>query len=117
MTFFFRCEATKVTIFHFGKDNIGEPIKIGYKDMCKQLGCNEIYNVDVNENGVEPVLLFHVLDIFKPVWGTDGNIDNAFMEAVDMAREFLHRFIAREIGSQAMLSLIKDVYEAAEENK
>jgi uncharacterized UPF0160 family protein len=74
---------------------------------------NGINLFTLTEYQVEPVRLFHVLDSFKPVWGSADDVDTAFLHAVKFARDFLERFIARAKGEQKMLALLDTVYAAA----
>lgn len=104
---------------HFGEQIAGdaEVARVVEERLCQAIDApdNGISLFNVTEHEVEPVLLFHVLNSFKPVWGSDDNIDDAFIEVVKFVKEFLERFIKKETGDQAMLALIDEVYQSAED--
>jgi uncharacterized UPF0160 family protein len=87
--------------------------------LCQAIDApdNGISLFTVTEHEIEPVLLFHVLNNFKPVWGSDEDVDHAFTQAVAFARDFLTRFIVRARGDQAMQAYIQTVYEQATDKR
>jgi len=76
---------------------------------------NGISVYDLNQYNVQPVLMFHVLHSFKPVWGSGDDIDDSFLQAVDFAREFLSRFITHAKAGVTMKELIRDNYETTKD--
>ena len=104
---------------HFGEKIVGsaEVARVVEERLCQAIDApdNGVSLFDVNELEVEPVLLFHVLDSFKPVWGSDDDIDKAFLEVVTFVKSFLERFISKATGDQAMLTLVDEVYQSAED--
>lgn len=76
---------------------------------------NGISLYDLTDVNIQPVLLFHVLHSFKPPWGSDKNIDDSFLEAVDFTRSFLERTIVRARAEEKMKEVINQVYESAED--
>lgn len=104
---------------HHGVDIAGnnELAQVVEERLCQAIDApdNGINLFTLTEYQIEPVRLFHVLDSFKPVWGSEQSMDEAFLKAVEFAREFLLRFIERAKGEQKMLDLIDEVYTASEE--
>lgn len=74
-----------------------------------------LYTLRNQEN--KPFELYQVISSFAPVWGSDGSKDEAFLRAVDFARELLERLIAAKTASVAMKQLIRDTYEAVVDKK
>lgn len=56
--------------------------------------------------------LYDVIDVLKPVWGSDENFDQQFLKAVDFGRMLLERLIAHGAANHAMQQQIKKQYEA-----
>lgn len=67
----------------------------------------------VNGHGVSPYELFNVVYSFKPVWGSEESMDEAFLNAVNFARELLKRRIAHDLAKVVREQLVEQVYEAA----
>lgn len=87
--------------------------------MAQQIdaGDNGITLYSLNEHNVSPYELYNVVGSFRPVWGTDMTDDEAFLEAVDFARELLVRTIAHAQAGLKMKVLVQAGYEAAVEKE
>jgi len=85
--------------------------------ICQQVdaGDNGINLYKTNEYDVSPYELYNVIGSFKPVWGSDATDDEAFMQAVDFARELLVRTIAHAQAGVKMRELVQSGYEAAQD--
>lgn len=66
---------------------------------------------------VSPFEFFDVIDVLKPVRGTDETYDSEFVKAVDWARGLLKRLIAHGKANIVLQELIKKQYEAAEDKR
>lgn len=66
---------------------------------------------------VRPVELYMIINSFRPAWGSDSNMDDAFLEAVDWARSFLERVIKNAHAQIAMEQLVRTVYEASDDKR
>lgn len=76
-------------------------------------GDNGVTLYTVNEHGVSPYELYNIIGTFKPVWGSATTDDEAFLRAVDFARELLVRTIAHAQAGAKMRELVHAGYEAA----
>ena len=78
-------------------------------------GDNGVTLYDINDHKVSPYELYNVVGTFRPVWGSDTTDDEAFLQAVDFARELLVRTIAHSQASEQIKAMVQAGYEAAEE--
>jgi len=76
-------------------------------------GDNGITLYQTNDHGVSPYELYNIVGTFKPVWGSTTSDDEAFLQAVDFARELLVRTIAHAQSGVKMRELVQTGYEAA----
>ena len=96
-----------------GSELIAEKIE---RDLAQSIdaGDNGISLTSENQYGVYPAELFSVVSSYIPGWGSDASIDDAFLEAVDFAYDYLGRIIARGKADEAMQQYAAELYEAAE---
>lgn len=80
-------------------------------------GDNGITLYDINEYEVSPYELYNVIGTFRPVWGSKTTDDEAFLNAVDFARELLLRTIAHAQAGVKMKVLVQTGYEAAADKR
>jgi uncharacterized UPF0160 family protein len=80
-------------------------------------GDNGVSLYTLNEHNVSPYELYNVVGTFRPVWGSGTTDDEAFLQAVDFARELLVRTIAHARAGEKMKLLVQAGYEAAEDKK
>ncbi|MCD5381516.1 MAG: MYG1 family protein [Candidatus Pacebacteria bacterium] len=78
-------------------------------------GDNGVSLYSLNEYEVKPFELFSVVHTFKPVWGSDDNVDDKFLEAVDFARGLIERLVASSKAGEVMMKIIEDGYNNAED--
>jgi uncharacterized UPF0160 family protein len=78
-------------------------------------GDNGVSLYTLNEYDVSPYELYNVLGTFRPVWGSGTTDDEAFLNAVDFARELLVRTIAHAKAGEEMKQLVQTGYENASE--
>lgn len=90
----------------FIEEKLAQPIDAGDNGVS-------LYNL--NEYKVSPFELFSVLHSYKPVWGSDKNIDESFMEAVDFARGLLERLMASSKAREAVIKIADDGYSTSED--
>lgn len=77
-------------------------------------GDNGVTLYSLNEHKVAPVELSSILESFMPPMGSDRNQDEAFMEAVIVARNYLVRVIELRVVKQALKEEAKRVYKESE---
>lgn len=104
--------------------HLGEKIA-GSKDAADSIEERIAQQIDAGDNGitlyktneydVSPYELYNVVGSFKPVWGSSTTDDEAFMQAVDFARELLVRTIAHAQAGVQMRELVQLGYESAED--
>ncbi len=78
-------------------------------------GDNGINLYTLNEIGVPPCELYLATSSFKPAWGSEKTDDEAFLEAVQFAKDLLTRVIQQKQSEQAQQELVARVYAAAED--
>lgn len=54
---------------------------------------------------------FDVIDVMKPIWGSEENSDAQFLKALEFARDFLARLIAHGRAQLVMQKIIREEYE------
>lgn len=80
-------------------------------------GDNGVSLYELNDLGVAPFELFHLVSLFAPEWGSDADKDSAFLKAVAWARMVIERLIVKETANHTCDQLIKEVYEAASDKR
>lgn len=80
-------------------------------------GDNGISLTSENSYGIYPAEVYSVISSFIPGWGSDKDIDEAFLEAVDFAYNYLVRLIERGQSEVAMYEYADSLYEAAEQKE
>lgn len=71
----------------------------------------------LNNSDIAPYELYQVTRSFLPEWGSDKNKDEAFLQAVDFARELLSRIIVQKQADQKMKAIIAYTYETTEDKR
>jgi len=103
---------------HFGEQIAGsKAVADSIEERIAQqidAGDNGVTLYDLNEHGVSPYELYNVVGSYRPVWGSDTTDDEAFLNAVDFARELLQRTIAHAQSGEKMKALVQVGYETAE---
>jgi uncharacterized UPF0160 family protein len=104
--------------------HLGEAVA-GSKDVADSIEERIAQQIDAGDNGitlyktneydVSPYELYNVIGSFKPVWGSDVTDDEAFLQAVDFARELLVRTITHAQAGAKMRELVQAGYESAED--
>ncbi len=64
---------------------------------------------------IEPFEFFDVIDVFKPVWGSDEDFDSEFHLAVEFAQKLLERMIKHAKGKVVINEMIQDRYDSSED--
>jgi uncharacterized UPF0160 family protein len=80
-------------------------------------GDNGINLYTLNDQGIKPFELYQVVHSFTPPWGSGGSKDDAFMEAVAWAEEFLARYIDQHRAYHAMERLVQETYEQSQDKR
>lgn len=78
-------------------------------------GDNAVSLYELDDKKVRPFELFTVVHSYRPVWGSDKNIDDCFLEAVDFARGLLERMIESSAAGLDRSELVEASYNAAED--
>ncbi|MEY3784432.1 MAG: hypothetical protein RLZZ230_754 [Candidatus Parcubacteria bacterium] len=78
---------------------------------------NHILVCAPNSIGVSAFEFYDVIDVFKPIRGTDENYDSEFIRAVDFSRSILKRMIAHGKAKIALQSVLKNAYELADDKR
>lgn len=92
----------------------------GSNEIALEIERTIVIPIDAGDTGVslyaltdpnqKPFELYQVIRSFLPVWGSDASKDEAFLKAVDFARELLVRLIAAKVADVDMKAIIKQVY-------
>ncbi len=103
------------------------PIITGDKEVSETIDRVLAQPIDAGDNGVSlytlidanvtPYELYQIIGSFAPVWQSGGDKDQAFLEAVDLARAHLLRVVAHEQSAAAMRNYVAEGYAAAAEKK
>jgi uncharacterized UPF0160 family protein len=101
---------------------LGESLT-GSKNVADYIDEKLVQPIDAGDNGhslytlhdhsIRPFELFSVINSFKPPWGSDKDYDEAFLPAVDFARDLLERMIKSGVANFEMAKYADSVYEAA----
>jgi uncharacterized UPF0160 family protein len=85
--------------------------------MAQQIdaGDNGVTLYSLNEHNVSPFELYNVIGSYRPVWGSEMTDDEAFLNAVDFARELLVRTITHAQAGVQMKVLVQTGYESAQD--
>lgn len=78
---------------------------------------NHIMVCEPNHLGVSAFEFFDVIDILKPVQGTEETYDSEFLKAVDFARDLLKRMIKHGKAKVMMRSMIQAKYNELEDKR
>jgi uncharacterized UPF0160 family protein len=77
---------------------------------------NGVMLYEVNHYGVAPAEIYDVFESLMPPLGSDGDPDEAFMEAVKLAEAYLLRLIEREKINEVLLERVHEVYISSPEH-
>ncbi len=79
----------------------------GSAEVAEILERKLVLPIDANDNGVslyqlndkniEPAVLQDVIALFKPEWGSDRDMDSAFLEACELARTIIKRAVSHAV--------------------
>lgn len=93
----------------------------GSKEVASEIERSLVMAVDAGDSGVNlytlnnsdiaPYELYQITRSFLPEWGSDKNKDEAFIQAVDFARELLVRTIVQKQADQKMKTIIAENYQ------
>jgi uncharacterized UPF0160 family protein len=104
---------------HFGEQVTGsKEVAEAIEERIAQpidAGDNGVSLYKLNEYAVSPYELYNVVGSFRPVWGSETTDDEAFLKAVDFARELLLRTIAHANAGEKIKAFAQAGYEAAED--
>lgn len=99
----------------------------GSKEAADTIERQFVLPIDANDVGVQlyeltdkevgPATIQDVISLWRPVWGSDGDKDAAFMEACAVARDILTRAIGHAKGDLDQRLYVKSVYESATDKK
>lgn len=78
---------------------------------------NGIMVYDLKKEDVEPVVLQNILQLYQSTWKEDGNADEQFMEAVDLAKFILKRSIKKAQDHYEAREQIIDIYHKSEDKR
>lgn len=76
-------------------------------------GDNGMSLYQTTELGIGPTTISDVISLFNPTEGTTTDQDQAFMKAVDLARDLLTKSIERAKAKEAMKEIASSVYESS----
>jgi uncharacterized UPF0160 family protein len=107
---------------HFGEEICG-----GSQEVADILEKKIVQPIDASDNGVQicdtkfddihPYIVSSMLYSFMPSWKEDTDLDDAFKEAVDLAKKVLEREIIRLQDSLEAKDAIIKCYESAEDKR
>lgn len=80
-------------------------------------GDNGVTLFDVNERGIPPITIQYVLSLLKPEWGSEDNIDEAFLKACAVARTVIERAVAHATAELKEEAVAIAAYEAAPDKR
>jgi len=99
----------------------------GSEAVAASLEAGLVQPVDAGDTGVNlytlkephvpPFELFQIVSSYAPVWGSGGDKDAAFIEAVEFAKGLLLRQIAHHKARVTMEEIISHTYEASESKR
>lgn len=78
-------------------------------------GDNGVSLYTLSDHQVQPYELFSVISSFRPVWGSEHDMDEAFLEAVTFAKTLLEKIIAHTKAAEAVREMAETSYRAAED--
>jgi uncharacterized UPF0160 family protein len=99
----------------------------GSKEMADEIEQKIVLAIDAGDTGMSlytpndpdivPYELYQVVGSFHPVWGSEDSKDDAFIAAVNFARELLERLIKHKAAGVAMKELVAMTYEQTEDKR
>lgn len=106
---------------HYGEKISGsaEVAKMIEEKIVWPIDMNDVGQVthEISEAGVAPLTFFDFIDSYQPAWGRESEADQSFVQAVEVAREYLVRVIAKMKARLAMFEYANRLYESAEDKR
>lgn len=97
-----------------GSSEIAEKVGVRIAQAI-DAGDNGVSLYELNEYKVAPVELYAVLESFMPPMGSQKNVDEAFMQAVEVAENYLLRFIENQVAKEGLKKEAQRVYNLSTE--
>lgn len=97
------------------------------KTVAESVEKSLVFSVDAADNGVSlyqtteigvsPTTISDIVSLFNPIEGTTSDQDQAFLKAVDFARDILGKAIARAKAKELMKEIAHSVYQSSQDKE